>query len=153
MKTKLFVQSMLATLAISLVLAATAETQIEISVSDGDFEMINADVSHLAIGESEILYADDKEITLTRTDSGIEVLVDGEELGSNMADLQTECNVEMNVEVHCEDCDADSEEMNVFLMKTSTDAENMQLNCFSDSGDTQHKIIMIKHVEVVNEEG
>lgn len=153
MKTKFI----LAMLAISLVLTATADTQIEVSVSDGDFEMIDADISHLAVGESEILYTNGKEITLTRTDSGVEVLVDGEELGKDIAAIKSKCNVNINVDVQCDDCEEGMEETNVFVMKTS-DMEDMQVKCFSNGSGTelhedgQHKIIMIsKRVEIVNE--
>ncbi len=138
MKTKLFYLPILAAIAMGWVLSTSAETKIEISASNSDFEIVDADVSHLAIGESEIIYADDKEITLTRTESGIEVLVDGENLDTDFASIQAECNVEINIEANCDDCEEGSQEMTAFLLKTSTDTEEMQVSCFSGDSDSHY---------------
>ncbi len=137
MKTKL---SYLAILALALTLSAGAETQVQVSVIDGDFEVVDADVSHLAVGESEIIYAGDKEITLTRTNSGIEVLVDGEELGDSTAGLMRKCEMQAHIETHCEgeDCAAESEATNIMVMRNTTGSEDLQLNCFNSSSMSQH---------------
>ncbi len=135
MKTKLFLLPMLAILALSFTHFTNAETQVEVSVTDGDFEMLNTDLSHLAVGESEILYSNGKEITLTRTESGVDVLVDGEELDADFAFLKSECNVEINVDAHCDDCEVAYAEMNVIMLKSSGDTENMQVTCMSGDSD------------------
>jgi len=125
------------TLSLALLLGftlASAEETIMVKVKDGGANIETADLSDLAVGESQIIYTENgKEITMTRTDDGMEVLVDGEQIDTGDNVLHADCNVEVMVETDCEDC---SDELHDMLVVA--DVDGGANDCGDTIGEEEH---------------
>lgn len=179
MTNSIFQNSMIAGLLMSFSLSVFAEETMMIEIKGDDMEIHKTDLSYLATGESEIIYTENgKELTLTRTENGMEVLVDGEkiETGPDMAEV--ECKLEVIVKTDCENCEnelhemlvvatADSEDINCAggnteieqswvsadgtqrVFKRSSSSSDGNLSSDVNSGEGEVRVIMI-HKEVIN---
>ena len=113
----IFALAALALLATGNIQAETEEKMI-IALKTNDFELMETDVSSLAVGESQTIETDSgKVIDILRTSDGVEIYVDGELLEMDFAEsnLHEEHMQEMHVEVICdgdEECDH-----NVFILE------------------------------------
>jgi hypothetical protein len=59
--------------------AADHEKKMVVAVKTNDFELVETDISHLGVGESEIIQTEDgRTIDLLRTTEGVEIYLDGE---------------------------------------------------------------------------
>ena len=146
--------AMFAFLATSNVQAGEHEKMV-IALKTGDFELVETDISDLAIGESKTIETDEgKVIDVLRTADGAEIYVDGELLemdseGLHEQGLHEKHMVRKHVEVICDDdeeCDH-----NVFVMAGDdadgewvTDGGNhividreIELTCSADENETE----------------
>jgi len=136
------------TLAVVAVLAATSaqaasKEKMIIALKTDNYELLETDVSSLAVGEAQTIETDTgKIIDILRTVDGVEIYVDGEllEMDLDHEDLHEGHMVEKHVEIICdseEECDR-----HVLI----TDGENFDLEELHDmhkSGEA-HKIIVIE---------
>ncbi len=143
MITSIFRNTLIISLFLSWAFVANAEETVIIKLKGDDFNLQETDLSHLAIGESEVIYTESgKELTLTRTEKGVEVLVDGEEIAPMPDFTDVECNIEVIVDSDCEDCAHDAHEM---VVVTEVDSNNT--NCLhEDSGHAWVSDIGEKHI-------
>jgi len=180
MTISIFRNTILIALALSWSCATLAEETLMIEIQGDDFNLQETNLSHLAVGESEIIYTESgKELTMTRTEHGMEVLVDGEKIGPDPHLAKAECNVEVIVESDCENCEvelhkmlvlaqADGDDMgcmheNVDIEKAWVSEDGQQhvfkhINSHSDGDTSTHdgevRMIMIhKEVKETSEEG
>lgn len=110
-------------LSISAEEIVTAEETMVIEIQGDSLEIHKTDLSHLATGESEIIYTESgKELTLTRTENGMEVFIDGKKVDTGPHLAKGECNLEVFVETDCEDCAMDLREM---LILAAADSDEM----------------------------
>jgi hypothetical protein len=59
--------------------SADHEKKMVVAVKTDDFELVETDISHLGVGESEIIQTEDgRTIDLLRTAEGVEIYLDGE---------------------------------------------------------------------------
>jgi len=87
---------------------ADHEKEIVIALKTDDFELVETDISGLAVGESEIIHTDNgKTIDLLRTAEGVEIYVDGELLETgldHMGNLHEEHKfIHKEIEITCEE--------------------------------------------------
>lgn len=58
---------------------STTEKKIVIALKTDDFELVETDMSDLAVGDAETIYTDSGQtVDLLRTEDGVEVYIDGE---------------------------------------------------------------------------
>ena len=130
-------------IAICLVLAATSAVQageepgqdqqktIVISITTDDFEVEEADLSHLSIGDAETFVTDNgKTVDMLRTEDGIEIYVDGELLDTGPS--HGEQHSVHKVKIVCDEDKTDCEEL-VWI------AEDGEIDLAGD-----HKVIVIE---------
>lgn len=130
MTISIFRNPIIIALILSWSLAVAAEETLMIQIQGDDINLQETDLSHLAVGESEIIYTESgKELTLTRTENGMEVLVDGEEIGPGPHLAKADCNIEVIVESDCEDCEMELHEMVVIA-----DVDGDDFGCPHESG-------------------
>lgn len=111
MTNSIFRNSMIMALLLSFSLSLSANETVMIEIQGDDLELHKTDLSHLATGESEIIYTESgKELTITRTENGMEVLVDGEKIETGPHLAKTECNFEVFIETDCENCETELHE-------------------------------------------
>lgn len=131
MKNSLFKNSMILALLLSFSLSLSAKETLMIEVQGDGIEIHKADLSHLAVGESEIIYTDSgKELTMTRTENGMEILLDGEKIDTGPHMATAECNIEVIVNTDCENCEEELHELMV-LAELGSD----EVNC--SAGNTE----------------
>ncbi|MCF6263541.1 MAG: hypothetical protein L3J24_08170 [Xanthomonadales bacterium] len=133
MTNKIFRNSLIAGLLMSFSLSVSAEETLMTEINGDDLEVHQTDLSHLATGESEIIYTESgKELTLTRTEDGVEVLVDGEKVNTGLHMAEAECKFEVLIETDCDDCEMETHEL---LALASLDADD--INCMDGNTATE----------------
>jgi hypothetical protein len=127
----------------STLVQAGHEEKMIIALKTGGSELVETDISELAIGESKTIETEDgKIIDVIRTPDGAEVYIDGEllEMGSGDGALHEEHLVKQHVEVIC---DSDEEcDKNVFIM---ADGGDHDVEWITDGGDN---IVIHKEIEL-----
>lgn len=95
---------------------STRENKIVIALKTDDFELVETDLSDLAVGDAETIYTDSGQtVDLLRTEDGVEVYIDGElvdmEEGAHQRHhvMHREIEIECESEDECEDMDFDIE--------------------------------------------
>lgn len=133
MTISIFRYTILIALVLSWSYTAMAGETLMIKIQGDDINMQETDLSHLAVGESEIIYTESgKELTMTRTEHGMEVLVDGEKIGPDPQLAKAACNVEVIVESDCEDCEMELHQM---LVLAEVDGDDM--GCLHENVDIE----------------
>lgn len=92
--------------------AAGHHRKMVVAVKTDDFELVETDISHLGVGESEIIQTEDgRTIDLLRTAEGVEIYLDGELVDlAGLHDGSGEHRVvKHKVKIICEDDEEDSE--------------------------------------------
>jgi len=122
MTNSIFRNSMILVFLFSFSLNLSANETVMIEIQGDDLELHKTDLSHLATGESEIIYTQSgKELTLTRTENGMEVLVDGEKIETGQLLAKTECNFEVFIETDCGDCETELHEALMLAQDNSSE--------------------------------
>ena len=146
----------LAALAGALLLAGAALAEINehhemkiMVMADGD-ELIDADVSDLAVGESRGFVTESgKTVDIVRTAEGVDLYIDGElqEMDFDVDGLHGEHHVwHEDVEVECAD-DADGECLHEFVFVSSDD------DYAYEYGGDDNVVVIKKAIEIVCEDG
>ena len=125
---------------------AVKEEKIVIALTTDDFELPETDISHLGIGDAETIHTQSgKTIDLLRTESGVEIYVDGEllDLGSAMGEglHQEHAVVHKRVEVICE-TEGECEE-NIWI----SDDEEIDIDAVHGDGHRTKVIVIREEVE------
>ena len=87
---------------------ADHEKEIVIALKTDEFELLDTDISHLAVGESEIIQTESgRVIDLLRTADGVEIYVDGELLDTSHDDMGSlhgdHVGIHKEIEIECEE--------------------------------------------------
>lgn len=125
---------------------AVKEEKIVIALATDDFELPETDISHLGIGDAETIHTKSgKTIDLLRTESGVEIYVDGELLDIGSAEggglHEEHAVVHKRVEVICE-TENDCEE-NVWV----SDGEEIDIDAMHGDGHRKKVIVIREEVE------
>ena len=122
--------------------AAVAERKAVIAISGDDYNLEETDVSHLQVGESEIIETESgKVIEILREDSGFTIFVDGEQLPSPPEAPAVAMHV--TKEVICDDAGECTED--VVVLKDGEEAHSLD-------GEHHRKIMIIEKEEVHSDE-
>jgi len=149
-----FFKPIFAVTALTLLMTGTVQADTEekmiIALKTDDFEMIETDVSSLAVGESQTIESDSGQvIDLLRTRDGVEIYVDGEllEMDFDREGLHEEGShgdhmIKKHVEVIC---DGDEECDKMVWISEGDDIDLQELHEIHMDGTGEgHKVIMIK---------
>ena len=159
-------------LAAMLLLTATSvqaqsEEKIIIALDTDGFEMAEADISSLAVGEAKTIETDSgKVIDILRTANGAEVYIDGEllEMDFDTEGLHEEHMIRKHVEVICadeEDCDKHvvihSDSDHEFSLDMTDDGDNIfihkeiEISCTDEDDETScEKMVWISDGEDID---
>jgi len=125
-----------------------ATHKVMVALKTADFELQETDVSDLAIGESRTIVTDSgKAIDLLRTDSGVEVYVDGELLDLGGHDSAPHERVHKRVEVKCTAEDECEKQIWVEAGEPGSDAgqtleRTIEIHC-ENADQCEHKMIFV----------
>ena len=118
------------------------ESKMMFKLKTGDAEMIEADVSDMAVGESETFVTESgRTVDLLRTQDGMEVYLDGELLDMDFENAHGKhMMIHKDTDVECySDVEGECEHDSVFIMA----GDDLQ------AVDGDHVKIISKHVEVI----
>ena len=128
---------------LSSIAFAENQTEILIKVESEDVHVETMDISHLSTGDVETIYSEDgKTIDVMKTDTGIEIFIDGEKIELPSLDLNSSHEdshkvKHITVSIHCEsEADDDCEEDEKWLLDSDGDLQ--------DHEDLSHRIIIKK---------
>jgi hypothetical protein len=122
--------------------AAVHEKKMVVALKSDDFDLVQTDISHLGVGESEIIQTEDgRIIDLLRTTEGVEIYIDGELL--DLASLHDDDSVHKvmhrEVKVICEGDEDETECAESIWM-----SDDMDLEALHEEGD---HVIMIHKLQ------
>lgn len=101
--------TLLAALVSGPAMAASTEKHV-IAIKTDDFELMETDVSDLAIGEAETIVTESgKTVDILRTAEGMEIYVDGELLDIPLGDANSAHRLHRRVVVDCDSAQGDCE--------------------------------------------
>ena len=131
------------TLGLATSTSAVAERKAVIAISGDDYTLEETDVSHLGVGESEIIETESgKVIEILREDTGFTIFVDGEMLPKPPEAPAMAMHI--SKEVVCDDTGECSEEVHVLK-------DGEELEGLDDLEGEHHKRIMIIEKEEIHE--
>jgi hypothetical protein len=133
------------------VLAETEKKMVIALKTDGS-ELIETDISTLAVGEAQTIETDGgKVIDILRTTDGAEIYVDGEllEMNFNHEDQHEEHVMEKHVEIICDSDEEESDCLDKMIWVSSDeDIDIEELHEMHKNGEG-HKVIVIKKKIVI----
>lgn len=115
---KLILTLAVAVFALGAVAANAGEDKMVIALKTDDFELVETDISDLAVGDAETIYTQSgKTVDLLRTEDGVEIYVDGELIDTELAGMDGTHEghkiVHKHIEIICDEDEACEEEVDI----------------------------------------
>lgn len=120
--------------------AVSKEEKVVIALKTDDFELVETDISDLAVGDAETIYTQSGQtVDLLRTEDGVEVYIDGELVDMGEGAHQRHHVIHEEIEI---DCDNEEECEEVVWISEDEDMD-VEIDIDSDDGEKHHKKVVI----------